>query len=100
MTQIKFVFLPIFMGLLAVVARAAANVPTTTAVSAECAAANKQAVEFLKTDRFAEAKAQLTKLISRLGKSPEDRLCKGVSLSNLGSVQQRLGRLDEAERAA
>ena len=85
---------------LAVLALAAATRLMPTTLSPECDAANRQAVTLLANERVGEAEVQLSQFLSKLGSSADEKLCLGVTLSNLTSALERQGKLDLAEQAA
>jgi tetratricopeptide (TPR) repeat protein len=65
-----------------------------------CETANRQARAFLAEERLQDAKTLLLQTTAQLGDSPDDKLCRGLTLGNLASVRVRLGELRSAKEAA
>jgi hypothetical protein len=77
----------------------AANLNDALAGSA-CVAANRKAIEQIDREQPAQVPAILNELLMQTGNTPENRLCRSVTLTNLADGMLRAGKLDEAARAA
>jgi tetratricopeptide (TPR) repeat protein len=67
---------------------------TATALNPTCEAVNRHALELMDSGQVVQAEAQLSQFAS------DDKFCQGVTLSNLTSALERLGKLDLAEQTA
>jgi hypothetical protein len=65
-----------------------------------CVAANRKAIEQIDREQPGRAPAILNELLRQTGNTPENRLCRCATLTNLADGMLRAGKLDEAARAA
>ncbi len=88
------------LSLLAITAAAAAPV-VAAALSQGCALVNEQAIKMVADQQLLAAEAELSEFAQNINEDSADgRICAGVTLGNLSSVFERLGKIGLAEQAA
>jgi len=79
----------------------AANLNDADALAeSDCVAANRKAIDQIDREQPGRAPAILNELLMHTGNTPENRLCRCATLTNLADGMLRAGKLDEAARAA
>ena len=73
---------------------------TATTLNPACNAVNREALALLAEGRASEAEGHLSQFVSQIDGRADDKLCMGVTLSNLTAALARLGKFDIAEQSA